>query len=320
MSTTLETKPDDGMIAFNQGHLDALHRDGYIVVEGFVKGDLLKRAQSELDKIFPRWQDVRDRPADFPNITARTRLDFPEHATTLMAADALNDVALHPRLLNFTEQLLGTSSILLGHETLTAKYAGGEDYDQPMHVDMMSHTMVVPPDDQIDQLSAIIYYSDVTIDLGPTRVLPFGETAGYWRDIVLTDRDPFWLKASWTREEAPELYARERAVTVSAGSVLLYTVRTLHRGSAAIAHEGSRYTQHLGYHRADMTWVGEKFLPLQGLRDELGHMLCRLDPRQRSVLGFPAPGNRYWTPATCAAVQRRYPEMDLGPYRRAIAS
>src|SRR5262249_26299130 len=158
-------------------------------------------------------------------------------------------------------------------------------------------------------LTAIVYYSDVTVDLGPTRVVPFGEAHEYWRNVALADRDPFWLKASWTREEAPDLYGRERKVTVPAGSMLLYSLRTFHRGSASTASNGSRFTQHLGFHRSDMTWAGEKLLPLHGLRDELGQMLCRLSPRQRTVLGFPAPGNRYWTAATCAAVQRRYPNM-----------
>ncbi len=318
MASALKPKSDGGMIIFDQSHHDALSRDGYIILEKFIDGDLLSRAQADLARIFPTWQDFRDRPNDFPGIERLTKIDFPQHAATLMAADALNDVALHPNLLDFVERLLD-DPILVGHLSLIGKYAGGEEYDQPMHVDMMSHTMVMPPDDQVDQLSAIIYYSDVTIDLGPTRVLPFGETDAYWRDIALTDRDPFWLKASWFRDDAPELYARERAVTVPAGSVLLYTVRTLHRGSAATASEGSRFTQHVGFHRRDMAWAGEKLLPLQGLHDELGRMLCRLDPRQRSVLGFPEPGNRYWTPATCAAVQRRYPEMDLDPYRQAIS-
>jgi hypothetical protein len=57
-----------------------------------------------------------------------------------------------------------------------------------------------------------------------------------------------------------------------------------------MANEGSRFSQHLTDQRADMPWAGEKFLPLQGLRSELGQMLCRFDPRQRSALGFPRRG------------------------------
>ena len=39
-------------------------------------------------------------------------------------------------------------------------------------------------------------------------------------------------------------------------------------------------------------------------------------PRQREVLGFPRPGDEYWTDETLEAVALRYPRMDMAPYRR----
>jgi hypothetical protein len=41
----------------------------------------------------------------------------------------------------------------------------------------------------------------------------------------------------------------------------------------------------------------------------------RATPRQREVLGFPKAGDAYWTAETLAAVQLRYPKMDMRPYR-----
>ena len=38
----------------------------------------------------------------------------------------------------------------------------------------------------------------------------------------------------------------------------------------------------------------------------------------RCALGWPAPGNGYWTEETIAAALRRWPELDVTPYREAI--
>ena len=46
--------------------------------------------------------------------------------------------------------------------------------------------------------------------------------------------------------------------------------------------------------------------------------LSGLSVEQRSVLGFAAPGDAYWTEDTIDAVGQRYPEMDMMPYRAAL--
>ena len=38
----------------------------------------------------------------------------------------------------------------------------------------------------------------------------------------------------------------------------------------------------------------------------------------RCALGWPAPGNGYWTEETIAAALRRWPGLDVTPYREAI--
>ena len=47
--------------------------------------------------------------------------------------------------------------------------------------------------------------------------------------------------------------------------------------------------------------------------------LERATPRQREMVGFPAPGHSYWTPETIADVAQRYPRMDMTPYRNGLA-
>jgi hypothetical protein len=43
----------------------------------------------------------------------------------------------------------------------------------------------------------------------------------------------------------------------------------------------------------------------------------RATPGQLVLFGFPPPGHPYWTPATLAGVQQRYPGLDLTPWKDA---
>jgi ectoine hydroxylase-related dioxygenase (phytanoyl-CoA dioxygenase family) len=186
------------------------------------------------------------------------------------------------------------------------KRAGGDDwsgrgFDQPLHMDYENNTLVVPDPADLDQLASITYYTDVTEDLGPTYVVSFQDSAGR-HDANFH-----------TRESAPDLYAHERPVAVSAGSILLYNMRTFHRGSAFRAADGIRVSHHVAYQRANCTWTSRN-VPVLETAARVAALIPSLAPRQRTVLGFPAPGHPYWTPETIAAVERRYPGIDLSAY------
>ena len=218
-------------------------------------------------------------------------------------SDVLNDLTLHPKLVGFALRALGTDRILLSHSEILSKYADTTDFDQDMHCDYRNNTLVVPSLDDIDQVASITYYSDVTVDLGPTRVLKFSESA-QWSD-----------KPSWKRDEAPELFDLEHSVTLPAGSILLYTMKTYHRGSAFTAAAGARYSHHIAFQRATNTWAGWRSFPALGGQPILERTLVALSADQRSMVGFPVPGDPYWTAGTIAAVQERYPDMDMSAYQ-----
>ena len=48
------------------------------------------------------------------------------------------------------------------------------------------------------------------------------------------------------------------------------------------------------------------------------HEAVSFRAESRCALGWPAPGNGYWTEETLAATLRRYPGLDATPYREAI--
>jgi hypothetical protein len=64
-----------------------------------------------------------------------------------------------------------------------------------------------------------------------------------------------------------------------------------------------------------LRWTGRVGWAARSLGPDWGELIERATPRERSVLGFPAPGDPYWDEQTLADTQARYPRADLTPYR-----
>jgi ectoine hydroxylase-related dioxygenase (phytanoyl-CoA dioxygenase family) len=270
---------------------------GYAIVENWLAEAEVARARAALGRLCPGWLESG------PEETRKSfDMRFP------YGAEELDAITLHPSLISFAERALNTDSVLLAHSVIWCKQAGGDDwakrgFDQPIHTDYGNNTLVVPDPTDIDQLATIAYYTDVTVDLGPTYVASF-EDSEAWQEGG----------THYTSDMAPDLLAHERPVTVPAGSILLYTMRTFHRGSAFRDPNGKRVSHHIAFQRADMAW-SSRHTPTIESGPKIAGMLTPLSPKQRSVVGFPPPSHPYWTPATVAAVSRRYPNMDMTPYR-----
>jgi ectoine hydroxylase-related dioxygenase (phytanoyl-CoA dioxygenase family) len=288
------------MTAISEQHYQHWLEHGYVIAR------LLDDAQvaAALEGIhghMPSWEDYTRHPRWYRETVVRTgllRADFP------FAGDALNWTTIHPDLVAFAERVLHTKTIMLSHGQLGGKYAGTQDFEQDLHLDYGNNMLVVPkPDAETLDFPALLYYTDVTVELGPTYVVPQDAT----RDDPLVPRHR-------TRKEHPELYEREFPVTVPAGHILIYSMRTFHRGSRMLAKEGLRFAQNIGFKRSDVTACGQETFQHEGGRPEMDRFLERASPRERELAGFPAVGDPYWDASGVAAVSRRYPGMDMSPY------
>jgi hypothetical protein len=186
-----------------------------------------------------------------------------------------------------------------------AKYAGTGDFDQGLHLDYQGNTLVVPREDaDYRQINMILYYTDVTPELGPTFVVSQEKT----RDL------PMW-PTHRTRKKSPELYKHEKPVLAEAGDLLIFGMKTWHRASDLAAESGARFTHHLVYRAAQHAFQGYHQWSQFGEKAELAAFIESATPRQREVIGFPAAGDAYWNVETIQAVSLRYPGMDMTPYR-----
>jgi hypothetical protein len=226
----------------------------------------------------------------------------------------LNRLAFHPDLLDLAERFLGSADLRLYGAELWAKYAGAVDYDQRHHRDLGNHSLVVPKrSDPATQMTSWILLSDVGEEDGPTKVIPLsvGESVPYWPNTLDGSANDYvtnYLPVGAFSDE-------EISMTGLAGTLFSFRTDTVHRASRMTAERSARFTLLANYDVWGPRWTGRVAWAANSLSADWGELIERATPRERSVFGFPAPGDPYWDEQTLADTQARYPRADLTPYR-----
>lgn len=280
---------------------------GWCVIEGVVPPDALAAAQEALPSVFPTAEEFAsgvdpDRNAPFLTERGAPRPQFP------FERGGLNRLALHDVILDLAERFLTIDDIRLYQAAVIAKYSNAApDYEQLLHVDYANHTLVVPrPDVGYQHLLMFIYLSDVTPETGATRVVSREHTSG-----IPIERTYLHL------QEYAHLYELEEPASGPAGSVFVYRPDVFHRGVPLTAPRAARFLLPVAFKPAGTDWIGYDVFPIRG-EDVAWHRFMRhATVRQLSVLGFPKPGDDYWTPETLAGVAARYPSLDMTAWRDA---
>ncbi|MGD0310876.1 MAG: phytanoyl-CoA dioxygenase family protein [Acidimicrobiales bacterium] len=278
--------------------LDEVRERGFCLVEGFLSPGELAAARQALWLHFPKPEEFFADPSRYPEYNGDQFggvREFPYRSWDL------NRLAFHPDLVDAAERYLGTVDLHLYKVELWAKYGGAADYDQPLHRDYGSHSLVVPRvDGRYQQLTTFIFLSDVTVDDGPTRILPFAPG----RDVPFT---PLYIPFG-------ELAEFEVPAVGPAGSLLVYRTDILHRGSNITGVGSSRFSLLADFQVRGTTWGGKMAWPKQSPQ-RWAKLIPQCSVRERDLFGFPRPGDEYWNEQTITDVGLRYPGMDVQPYR-----
>ncbi|HUC06017.1 MAG TPA: phytanoyl-CoA dioxygenase family protein [Acidimicrobiales bacterium] len=271
---------------------------GFALMEGFLGHAELQSAREALWLHFPRPDDYFADTDAFAGYAASQFAgveEFPYRSWDL------NGLAVHPDLVDAAERYLQTTELHLYKVELWAKYAGAVNYDQPLHRDYGSHSLVVPrTGSRYQQLTTFVYLSDVTEEDGPTRLVPFEDG----EHVPFT---PLYI-------EPGSLADVEVAATGPAGSLLMYRTDILHRGSDITGSRHARFSLLADYQLRGMTWAGKMAWPKQSPQ-RWAKLIPRCSVRERDLFGFPRPRDPYWDDQTLADVALRYPGIDLSPYR-----
>jgi len=281
-----------------QCHAAELTDQGYTIIEGFLSTEQLAETQAAGLGITPHWTGYDDTVDEEPPYFLEFA-DFPSRIQRNVMSRELIDMMI---------DAIGTTDLRMSLSFLWFRYAGQPWEEQELHSDLMNNSLVYPRNDNgYRQVEGILYYTDVTADLSPTRVLP--------NNVDMLHPGEPYLRP---RGEYAHLYEQEVTVEVPAGSLLLYNMTTLHRGGAFTAAEGHRISHHFVYRSAASDWTQWRGWGAQGAKPEMVSLLSQIGPRERHVFGFPLPGDPYWTTGMIRGVAMRYPDMDMTPYQQAL--
>ena len=293
---------------------------GWVLVPSLVPASDVAAAQAQLFRIYPTPAEVAsgqrtERTAPFmagPGDDEGRRFrgrQFVGLRDAPTGDPALDNLALHHRILDLVEALLGTADVRLYQAETFAKYTGTSNYEQPLHIDETNHTPLPPRrDGRYRQVQLFLYLSDVTEARGATRVVSHRLTASIPHSQLVFDRAGRTV-----------LDEHEVAAVGPAGTVLAYAADTVHRGSDMTEPGAGRFFFNLAFRPAGADWIGALPWPRRGIEPAMAAWIQTLDPRQLTALGFPPPGHDYWDADTLTAAADRYPNLDLSAWRSAIS-
>ena len=227
--------------------LDEVRERGFALVEGFLAPDELTAAQQALWLHFPTPEDYFADPAAYRRVR-----DEPVRRGRGVPLPVVGPQpsGLPPRSGRRRRALPGYHRAASLQGRAVGQVRRRSDYDQPLHRDYGSHSLVVPRHDgRYQQLTTFIFLSDVTEEDGPTRIVPFERG----KDVPFT---PLYI-------EFGALADAEVPAVGPAGSLLIYRTDILHRGSNLTGAGRSRFSLLADYQARGTTWGGKMAWPKQ---------------------------------------------------------
>jgi len=301
--------------------------DGWVLLEGLVGSEEIDALAEDLGELFPspeelhadpdgvyeRWRGRPKEPAEvfvwpdegpgFRSAQQRWMAAFPFPGT-----GALNRMCVHPSIVDFAERALGSSDIRLYQAHASAKYAGVTNYEQPMHTDRNHSWLPAGSEAPWWNLEGFLYLTDVTEADNPTRLVSVRETSHIdnpW-GVVMPNTEP-------------GVYAAERRAPGIRGSYLAYRSDCWHRGAPFGAGTGARIVVAVAFKHAEVEWIGYDTQQSRSTGIEWTAFVEGSTPRELDLFGWPPPGHPVWSERLLDQTQQRYPALDLGPWRAALA-
>jgi hypothetical protein len=305
----------------------AWQQDGWTLLDGLIGTEEIDAASAGLGEMFPspaafhadpvgeteRWlgrpPDPRDAfvwPPDGPGFRPeqhRFRFEFP-----FPSCVPLNRLCVHPAIVDFAERALATDDLRLYQARISAKYTGDANYEQPMHTDRNHSWLPARGEPPWWNLQVFVYLSDIDVGNAPTHVVPLRDSQG--RPTTVWGVMP---------AQGGDLYAAERPAAGVRGSVLAYRSDVFHRGVNLAEPGGSRFLLGLSFKVVGQDWVGFDAMQQKSTSPDWVSFAEGSTPRELALFGFPPPGHPIWDDAFLDQTAERYPNLDLTPWRAALA-
>eukprot|EP01124_Arcella_intermedia_P014665 TRINITY_DN2120_c0_g1_i1.p1 TRINITY_DN2120_c0_g1~~TRINITY_DN2120_c0_g1_i1.p1 ORF type:complete len:343 (+),score=83.89 TRINITY_DN2120_c0_g1_i1:109-1137(+) len=316
---------ENGEPVLTEPQITSWREQGYALVQGLLPQTLTLAAQKEAMTVVDSLNK--------DDFGSEGKLEFPT------CYPSCNAITLHSNLVHAASTLLNIdpSDLRLMQSDIWPKrgrkpgeYDADANTDQRMHCDYGNNTLVHPPGWYKPECVAMIVYLSSGDCGGGTAVsprrgpddpaynYPIIAMPGYGGLNFINDKTK---TEEYMKEHRPEfyemrkgLYEREMKVNYDVGTVLLYRHDVWHRGTP-VNENKLRIVMNLGFRRKECTWIttwnqGWARKMYYGFVEQV---IADASLLQRSILGFPAVGDPYWTNETIKAVAARYSPYGFDP-------
>ena len=305
--------------------LEQWRTEGWVVLEGLVGTDEIDAALPDLWELYPtpeeyfadpdsekvqifhsgnpllRKLDVAGTPyAAYDQFVGLRQFPWP-------GSGALSRLAVHSGIVDFVERALESTDLRLYQLMTWAKYAGDTNYEQDHHTDT-NHSWLPPiTEAPWRHVEGFLFLCDIDEGNGPTHVVSRSDAGGLSIDL------------RYPRDVEPVLYAKEQRATGVRGSYLAYRSDVFHRGVDLTRAGSSRFLMNISYRRAEQDWIGYHAFQSRGQSPDVVRFVEGCSVRELELLGFPPPGHPVWTEELLERTNRRYPGLDMSPWRKHLA-
>tara|TARA_A100001015_G_scaffold71144_1_gene78820 strand:+ start:6955 stop:7878 length:924 start_codon:yes stop_codon:yes gene_type:complete len=303
--------------------MDLWKKEGYCLLSNIIDSNTLNKSTSFLKTIYNAKSSA---DKDFGS---EGKLEFP-------TGKIIDKITLNESIIDIVENLLD-DKVLLTQADTWSKY-GTNDFseksnnNQRMHMDYGNNSFLHPSSwDNPEAVAAIIYFTDTYKTGGGTRVVPNTYNTKYLyqppyttmpgiqhykffndKQHAETHMQNHGLQVLKFREE---LYKHEIELFPTIGDILFYRLDLWHRGTPVYIDQ-HRITMNLVWKKKSATWINQwnpgwsKKMYYSWLEKEF----IQMTPKQRSILGVPYIGDKYWTKTTLSHLKARYPNININPY------
>lgn len=300
-------------------------KEGFIVIKNVLEKDLVEKAKKFMDE---KYNLKNPPPQDFGSVNGE--LQFPSNTI-------IDKITLHPKIIQIVEKLLNTREILLTQSDAWSKMGVNSEncqsnQDQRMHMDYGNHTFLHPPNFENPEVVAmIVYLSDTKITGGGTAYVrktnetnklyekPYINMPGQNKHKFINDKKSAEIYFKETNKDIfnfrKKLYENEEIVMAKPGDILVYRLDVWHRGTPVKKNQ-IRHVVNLAYKKKECYWINQwnSGWTKNMYYGKIETIFKNLTPRQREILGIPAPGDKYWNTETIRMLTYRYPGINITPY------
>lgn len=301
---------------------------GYLIESNIIDNKLVNDCNKYMNDLYEN--DI----LSVKDFGSEGKLEFPSNTI-------LDKIMINEEIINIVKILLQTDDILLvqadawgkkGHDN----YNKDSNNDQRMHMDYGNNSFLHPSEwNNPECVGLIIYLSDIKETGGYTALVPKIKETEYlyefpYKNMPGISDNKFYNNKKSAEEYFKkkdkdiydfrnELYKNEIKPEPDIGDILFYRLDLWHRGTP-VKKGKIRFVVNLLWKKKECFWINcwNSGWTKKMYYGEIEKLFTEMSPLQRSILGVPKAGDKYWNLDTINLLKMRYPEIDINPYLKEL--